>query len=179
MTAKDALQKIAAMVKSLNFGDQTQPVATPPATEPAKFMDVKTKDGVVLSVDKMEPGGSVILNGAPAADGTYQLEDGSEITVAGGVITEVSKGEVPNPLEEEMKKMDSKFADQKNELEATRDELKKAKDEIVKLQDVVKQMFSLVETLSNNSIQQPIEKPKTFTEMSPLERFRASKNMFN
>ena len=179
MNAKEALQKIAAMVKSLNFSDQVQPVPEPPAPEPAKFMDVKTKDGVVLQVDKLEPGGSVVLNGAPAADGEYLLEDGHKLSVAGGLITEVSKGEEPNPMEEEMKKMESKFAAQQSELESAKDELKKAKDEIVKLQDVVKQMFALVETISQNSASAPIEKPKAFAELSPLEKFRASKNFFN
>lgn len=179
MNAKEALQKIAAMVKSLNFSDQVQPVPEPPAPEPAKFMDVKTKDGVVLQVDKLEPGGSVVLNGAPAADGEYALEDGTMVSVAGGLIVEVSKGEEPNPMEEEMKKMESKFAAQQSELESAKDELKKAKDEIVKLQDVVKQMFALVETISQNSASAPIEKPKAFAEMSALERFRASKNYFN
>ena len=37
-------------------------------------------------------------------------------------------------------------------------------------------MFSLVETIANNIIEQPKEKVKSFDEMSALEKFRALNN---
>jgi hypothetical protein len=40
----------------------------------------------------------------------------------------------------------------------------------------LKQMFALVETIANNSIEQPREKVKSFDEMSALEKFRAQRS---
>jgi hypothetical protein len=37
-------------------------------------------------------------------------------------------------------------------------------------------MFALVETIANNSIEQPREKVKSFDEMSALEKFRAQRS---
>jgi hypothetical protein len=37
-------------------------------------------------------------------------------------------------------------------------------------------MFALVETIANNSIEQPKEAVKSFDEMSALEKFRAQRS---
>ena len=58
-------------------------------------------------------------------------------------------------------------------------DLKKTIDAQAKLiatqTESLKQMFALVETIANNSIEQPKEKVKSFDEMTALEKFRAQK----
>ena len=58
-------------------------------------------------------------------------------------------------------------------------DLKKTIDAQAKLiatqSESLKQMFALVETIANNSIEQPKEKVKSFDEMTALEKFRAQK----
>jgi hypothetical protein len=47
---------------------------------------------------------------------------------------------------------------------------------ISKQSESLKQMFALVETIANNSIEQPKEQVKSFDEMSALEKFRAQRS---
>ena len=175
MSTKDAIEKI----KSMLFGDMEKQVAVPPPAEPQKFEDYKLKSGAVVSIDKLEVGGSVTLEGAPAPDGEHELENGKVIMVSGGLITEVKEGNVAAPSVEveveAMKKLPGKFS----EIETGVNELKKLVEDQAKIiatqQESLKQMFSLVETISNNSIQAPKEQSKAFEEMTPLEKFRAQK----
>jgi len=162
------------------------PKVAPESGVESKFEDYKLKSGAVVSIDKLEIGGSVVLNGEPAPDGEHELEDGSKIVVAGGLITEVKKAEVAPVVEvevEAMKKLPGKFSEMEQVFAAAKtdiDELKQTiadqKSTIEKQAETLKQMFHLVETIANSSIQQPTEKVKSFEEMSPLEKFRAQKN---
>ena len=175
MSTKDAIEKI----KSMLFGDMEKQVAVPPAAEPQKFEDYKLKSGAVVSIDKLEVGGSVTLEGAPAPDGEHELENGKVIMVSGGLITEVKEGNVAAPSVEveveAMKKLPGMFS----EIESGVNDLKKVVEDQAKTiavqQESLKQMFSLVETIANNSIQAPKEQSKSFEEMTPLEKFRAQK----
>jgi hypothetical protein len=56
MTPRQAVEIIRTMV----FGDMEKQVATPAPAEPQKFMEYKLKSGAVVSIDKLEIGGSVI-----------------------------------------------------------------------------------------------------------------------
>ncbi len=91
-------EKIEAL-KQL-FSQPTPPMPTPvpeptPAPAPVEFKDYTAADGVtVLSIDKLEVGGKVMIAGAPAADGEYTLADGKKMKVMGGLITEM---EAPAP----------------------------------------------------------------------------------
>lgn len=83
---------ILASIKKQFFESPMAPVAAaePIAPAAAPAAPVMTKDGKSLNVDKMEVGGIVVLDGAPAPAGTYELEDGSSLVVdEGGVIVEV------------------------------------------------------------------------------------------
>lgn len=76
-------------IKALLFGAEPAPAPAPePAPAPA-VTDYKLKDGSVVSIDKLEVGGIVTVNSEPAADGEYVLEDGTNISVSGGVISEL------------------------------------------------------------------------------------------
>ena len=176
MTSKEAIEKISKMI----FGDVPSDPKPVPAVEPAKFADYKTKDGVVLSIDKVEVGGSVVLNGQPAADGEYILEDATKISVSGGVISEVEKGEEVPPvpgveMPEEMKQLPSKFSEMQSGFDAQKSEIDELKKVVEHQKETIKEMFALVEKLAEAPIEKPTEKVKTFDEMSPLEQFRATK----
>jgi len=170
MSTKDAIEKI----KSMLFGDEEKQMALPVPAEPQKFQDYKLKSGAVVSIDALEVGGSVTLEGNPAPDGEHELESGKKIETKGGLIVAVKDPvEVPKvEVEvEAMKKLPGMFA--------AMDELKQVVQDqaqtIAKQQDSLKQMFALVETMANNSIQAPKEPVKAFEEMTPLEKFRAQK----
>ena len=182
MTPRQAVEIIRTMV----FGDMEKQVATPAPAEPQKFMEYKLKSGAVVSIDKLEVGGSVTLNGEPAPDGEHEFEDGSKIVVAGGLITEVKKAEGAPVVEvevEAMKKlpgmfseMEQGFAAAKTDIAQLKQTIAEQKNTIDKQSETLKQMFSLMETIANTSVQQPTEKVKSFEEMSALEKFRAQKN---
>jgi uncharacterized coiled-coil protein SlyX len=125
------------------------------------------------------------LNGEPATDGEHEFEDGTKIVTAGGLITDVKKAEVAPVVEvevEAMKKlpgmfseMEQGFAAAKTDIAELRSNIAKQNGTIEKQAEALKQMFSLVETIANSSIEQPTEPVKSFEEMSPLEKFRAQK----
>jgi hypothetical protein len=79
--------KMAAFMKE-NFSALPQ-IATP-------TVELKTIEGNVVGVDKLEPGGTITIDGATPADGSYTLETGEVVTVMGGVIGEVSTKEEGN-----------------------------------------------------------------------------------
>lgn len=96
MDIKEKLSKIKALV----FGAEPNP-APEPAPAPAAT-DYKLKDGSMVSIDKLEVGGIVTVNGEPAADGEYVLEDGTNVQTSGGSIVELSSP-TEDTIPEEMK----------------------------------------------------------------------------
>jgi len=175
MSPKEAVEKIKHML----FGDmpeQPLPVPVPtPVGAGQVFADYKLKDGTIVSIDKVEIGGQVQLNGEPAPDGYHLLEDGTKIEVSKGLIVGVEKEAVVAEVPEEMKKLPLQMSEVNKDIV----DLKKTIDAQAKLiatqSESLKQMFSLVETIANNSIEQPKEKVKSFEEMTALEKFRAQK----
>lgn len=82
------------------FAPKAEPVTTP------KAMDYPLKAGGVLQVQSETDeimGMPATIDGAPAPDGSYELEDGRVIMVTGGVVTEV-KEPAPAPSPEEQMK---------------------------------------------------------------------------
>ena len=177
MTPKEAVEKIRTMI----FGDEEKQVAVPAPAEPLKFAEYKLKSGAVVEVDKVEIGGSVTLNGQPAPDGEHEFEDGTKIVVVGGLISEVKKPEAAPVVEvevEAMKKLPGMFSEMttaKTDIAELRSTIDEQKNTIAKQAETLKQMFHLVETIANSSIQSPVEPVKSFDELSPLEKFRAQK----
>ena len=172
MSPKEAVEKI----KNMLFGEVVPPVVLPESVGSGQvFADYKLKDGTIVSIDKVEIGGSVNLNGEPAPDGYHLLEDGTKIEVSKGLIVGVEKEAVVAEVPEEMKKLPLQMSEVNKDIV----DLKKTIDAQAKLiatqTESLKQMFALVETIANNSIEQPKEKVKSFDEMSALEKFRAQK----
>lgn len=81
--------------------------------EPVKFVEYKLADGTMISCDKMEVGGIAKIGDAPAAAGSYTLEDGSSITVGeNGAITAITPkaDDTDMSTPEGMRKAYDKFA---------------------------------------------------------------------
>lgn len=91
MDAKDILSKV-----KLLFNDLMNPAAAasePPAPAPNEY---ELKDGGKVMIDKMEAGGTVMIDGAPALAGDLELADGTKITVAdNGVIAAITPASAP------------------------------------------------------------------------------------
>ena len=101
MDLKDKIKLKLAEVKKVIFEDET------PLED---FVDAKTATGDILKITPaVEVGATVEVitedgEVAPAPDGGYELEDGSVITVDGGIVSNVESLEAPAeaPAEEEM-----------------------------------------------------------------------------
>ena len=171
MSPKEAVEKI----KNMLFGEIPEVPAVPavPAAPAQVFADYKLKDGTMVSIDKLEIGGSVNLNGEPAPDGYHLLEDGTKIEVSKGLIVGVEKEEVVPEVPEELKKLPVQMSEVNKDIVDLKKTIDAQAKLIAKQSESLKAMFSLVETIANNSIQAPTERAKSFDEMTNLEKFRA------
>jgi hypothetical protein len=160
------------------------PVAPTPPVEPVKMamQDFTMADGSVLSVDKLEVGGNALVGELAAPDGSYELPTGEMIKVVGGLITEFTPVVAEPAVESEMakqmvamqshvKKIEAKLSQQEN-ISA---KLSAHEAKIEKLTTVNKELFALVELMANESKVAPIEKAKSFDEMTSLEKFKAAR----
>ena len=173
MSSKEAIEKI----KNMLFGEVVPPVVLPESVGSGQvFAEYKLKDGTVVSIDKVEIGGSVNLNGEPAPDGYHLLEDGTKIEVSKGLIVGVEKEEVVAEVPEELKKLPVMMSAVNDDIVNLKKTIDAQAKLISKQSESLKQMFALVETIANNSIEQPKEKVKSFDEMSALEKFRAQRS---
>lgn len=95
MDAKEILGKVKQL-----FADLTAPAA--PAPAPAAAADAPKEyeiaGGGKCMVDKLDVGGIVMIDGAPALPGDLELADGTKITVGdNGVISAVTPGAAAPP----------------------------------------------------------------------------------
>lgn len=107
MEAKEILEKV-----KLFFNDLVAPAAPVAAAEPpapAAPTEYELKGGGKVTIDKLEEGGIVVIDGNPALPGELELADGTKITVAdNGAITMVTPA-AGAPVAPEME-MGAKFA---------------------------------------------------------------------
>lgn len=88
-------EPIKAQIKELALKFNAVPPVVAPAVAPVNLaaIETKLKDGTTLSVDKMEVGGKAQIisetGAVDAPDATYEAEDGTLITCASGLITEI------------------------------------------------------------------------------------------
>lgn len=92
MEAKDILTKV-----KLLFNDLMAPAAAASAPAAPAPNEYELKDGGKVMIDKMEVGGIVMIDGAPALAGDLELADGTKITVAdNGVIGAITPASAPD-----------------------------------------------------------------------------------
>jgi exosome complex RNA-binding protein Rrp4 len=110
--AKQILEKVKQF-----FNELTNPAAVDqaempaaPTTEAPKMTDYELKDGGMVSIDKLEVGGTVMIDGNAALPGDIQLKDGTSITIGdNGVITEIEMPSAPEEVAPAMEDMSAKF----------------------------------------------------------------------
>lgn len=90
------VKELIATLKQTFIGPAPVVPAVNPAPAQVLNTDFTLKDGTAVSIDKLEVGGVVLMNGAPATAGEYELQDGTKLTVAdGGVISLVATVQTP------------------------------------------------------------------------------------
>jgi len=163
------------------------PLVEPEKVEPAKLAatDYTLADGTILSIDNLAVGGAVMNGETVAADGSYTLPSGDEITVVGGMITVLTPAakEAVEAPETEMKKdmvaMQShiKTLEVKlSKVESIEARFTAQSQQIESLKEVNKELFAAVELMSNQSIQTPLEKEKSFEDLTAFEKWKVQQN---
>ena len=120
-----------------------------------KNMDVTTTDGKTLQVEGEElvSGAKVSIDGSPAPDGTYELEDGTKIVVTGGAIESVEAGtsteEGSDDKDEKIKKLEAENADLKKQLESSNN---KVEDLTTDVEGMKSEVAVITESLKNLKI---------------------------
>ena len=203
-----AKQAIDAIKKLLNFSIEEPAPTPTPAPAPAAEQEYACADGSKVMIDKMEVGGKVTKDGEAVPDGDLTLENGKVLTVTAGLIsgiTDTKPAEEPLETPEQMRAALQKFEEgatapdmQKMAVilkalfersfgwELREAQEKALRDQAIaayqtgfsKQQDALKQLVELVETIADQPTAEPLEKPANWDEMTPLQRFRAAKQMF-
>lgn len=181
MTVQEALDKI----KAIAFGLEPAPAPIVPNPEPvALATEYTTADGLVVSIDKLEEGGAVTIDGQPAPDGDITLEDGTLLSVVGGLIAVVTPGA---PAEEdpaakfsaELAAFKSDFDTHKSAFAQYQSEFAAAKETLGKQEEAIKGLLEVVQSLGQVAVAQPTVAPsnfeKNYEDMTPLEKRRYDK----
>jgi hypothetical protein len=169
------------------FKAELAEAVAPPATEPLK---AKTKEGVEMVIEGELKEGSKISMVNPengelmaAMDGEYEMEDGSKVSVTGGLITKIEKKQEEAPATET--EMAAKLSEQVKGFEL------KLSESIKPLQDVIDSQKKQIETLLSQQkfligkfeemsktpvITEEVTPAKKWEDMTALERRRAEKN---
>lgn len=145
-----------------------------PAPTNLATVEVKLVDGTTLSVDKMEVGGVAnIISEAgtlPAADGEYEAEDGTKITVAGGLITAIAPKEVEpqpeapeaeNPMAQAMAALTARLAAIETEFANVKAENANLKVAMSQVNEATKVSLSAISSIVSTPAGEPTQKPKT------------------
>ena len=150
------------------LGDSVITETTPaPVVEETKMMiDVKTKEGLTLQVDKMEVGGIVkqVTDAGivDVIDGEYQLESGEVLTVVSGAITEIEAPEVaPAEVAPEMT-ANPDVETFKSTVAALNEMVAKMSAQIAEQKEIIKLTLSAVNSIIEQPAAEPVAKPFSF-----------------
>ena len=136
------------------------PANTTQPTAPVQMMETTLKDGTPVKVDRLEVGGVVMVNDAPAPAGEHELADGTKIVVGeGGVITEIEAAEVAPEMtdysnqfaaiDEKFTAYETKFSEQATQLQEFAAKFEKANNTINSLVELV---GKIIETPTADSV---------------------------
>lgn len=86
-------------------------IAAPVTPAPVALAEYELKDGGKLTIDKLEVGGIVLIDGNAALPGEYELVDGTKMTVAdNGAIRAITLATPAEEVAPVMEDMGTKFA---------------------------------------------------------------------
>jgi len=177
---KDKLDKIKGAFEVLaakfNAADPMPAPAPAPAPAPVKMAtDYKTLDGqTVLSISDLVVGGDVMIGETAAPDGEYTLVNNTIVQVAAGKIVELSSP-AEDLLPEEMKKMQTTIAKMTSQIATLEAAINSQKQNFNASISANKELIELVVELSGKSITAPVEKVVDYSTLTPLQKFRLSK----
>lgn len=144
----------------------------PVSPDVTALTDYILQDGTKISVDKLEVGGMVTINGTPAPDGEHQLQDGTVIQTKDGAIVEIS-----TPAEEVVD--ESVTTDMAAEKMAAIDKtvaencakIKMIEETMAKQSEAIKSMMALVEKMAQAPISEPAATVKNqYTSQTPMTK---------
>ena len=101
MEAKEILAKIKMAFADLAGVPPAMPPVDPAAAAAAPPANTyELKDGGTVTIDKLEVGGIVMIDGSPALPGDAELADGTKMTIGdNGVISAITLGTGTEPAE--------------------------------------------------------------------------------
>lgn len=153
-----------------------------PAVEEVQLAEATLTDGTIVKYETLAVGQSLTVvseeGETPAPDGVHQFEDGTMVTTAEGVITEVVEGE---PVEEmdfeaEFKKLseglEAKMSEQLNQIKADFESQLKANNEATL--ETFKSIAEQVELAAQTPAAEPA-KPQAKTALSLIRELKNKK----
>jgi hypothetical protein len=157
---REDFKTMFADLKKLVFG----PADVIPPAPAALATDYTLKDGTAVSIDKLEVGGVVLIAGAPAADGEYELADGTKLKVSAGAIAEVAPPVAAdqNPdYSSQFATYDQKFADYEQKFKTYEDRFAAQDKLLSNANATIVQLVSIVEKLAEAPASDPVGDTKT------------------
>ena len=152
------------------------------------FSEVNTTDGKKLSYEgELEVGTAIMVVDAagltPAPDAVHELEDGTKVTTVGGIVTMIEPvaAAMPAPAmpAPDVTQMSAQFSAHKDEVSALIAKFSAEKEsllaEIKGLKEVQLSTLKAFDKVFNTSINTESVEVKEFKDMTPAERYRASK----
>jgi hypothetical protein len=187
MEAKEILEKV-----KLFFNDLIAPVEPAPivAAEPK---DYELKGGGTVTIDKLEVGGIVLIDGNSALPGELELTDGTKLTIAdNGMIAEVVAGIPVEPVVPELDMAakfasfetmaNEKFANYATKFEAQEIQMGKMNTQLSKANKVIEELLKLSTLIVEAPAANPDPTVRTITnfkEEKEDKKVKSSPILFN
>ncbi len=169
----DLKVKLKEMLVKFEDSVITEPTPAPVVDETKMMVDVKTKEGLTLQVDKMEIGGMVKqLTDAgivDVMDGEYQLETGETLTVVGGLITEIEATEVAPVVVAPEMAVNPDVEQLKTTVAALNEMVAKMSAQIAEQKETIKVTLSAVNSIIEQPAAEPVAKQNTLFKNKQLE----------
>lgn len=167
----DIKQKLAS-IKKILFADVPGASAAAPGGK-----EYPLADGTKVMISDLSTGGTVTISGAPAPDGDYELQDGTVISVAGGMITAITPDATPDvpgappasDFTSKFSEIDAKFSSYEQKFAGYETRIAAAEDVIKKQQEINKQLFEVVEKLAEVPVDNTPEPHKNNFASHPAE----------
>ena len=192
MNLNEAIEKLSGLVSKFNAEPTTETKET--------FIDAKLIDGTIIRYESLEVGMPLLVideagNELPAPDGEHELEDGTKVTVEGGIIIEIEskEEEAPEeemPIEQPMAAVESVSKEDFETLKSEVAELKTKFEEFstinetlsadnIAMKEIVKETFSIVEKLANVPAENPVSVRSNNPFKKTISREQELENLIN
>lgn len=188
MEAKEILQKVKQYFNEL----AAAPMDVPAPVEPMVY---DLKDGGSVSIDKLEVGGIVMIDGNAALPGDIELADGTKMTIGdNGVISAITLGTGQEPVEpiaepvvEDMgakfsafeSLTNEKFANYEAKFAAYEERFSEYEAKMKKANKVIDELLKLSTLLVEAPVQAPDSSVKTSNAFKEVEEKKTLNILFN